>query len=355
MRRTFILTHRWLAIVTSIFLLLTALSGASLVFEGAIDRALNQRLWHVEPAGQILPIDSIVSRVEATISGAKVGSINLSPERDQAWTVGAGKVTAFVNPYTGAINGTRTAAESQATLARKLHVFHVEFFSGKAGRTFVGMLSGVALFLVITGMILWWPDKLMRVNRSASWKRINFDLHHVFGICASLILIVITASGLVVHFDGLANAIKSLDSKPVPAPPAQVSASSATMRPSFDSIARVARTALPDANIMFISLGAGKNPASVAMRFPEDHTPAGRSRVFVDRNTYALLATSSTRAAEIGTRIDNLKRSLHTGDVFGRVTSALWLIATLVLAEQVLSGVLMWWNSRRARSRANAR
>ncbi|MEP6779264.1 MAG: PepSY-associated TM helix domain-containing protein [Gemmatimonadaceae bacterium] len=355
MRRTLILTHRWIAIFTGIFLLCTAASGASLVFEGAIDRVLNERLWHVEPAGPTLPIDSIVARVEAAVPSTTVSAVNIAPEPDQAWTMSAGRITVFVNPYNGAVNGTRTAAESQATLARRLHVFHVEFFSGKAGKTFVGILSGVALFLVITGMILWWPDKLIRVNRSASWKRINFDLHHVLGISASLILVVITASGLVVHFDGLANAIKSLDSKPTLAPPMQASASSNTMRPSFDSIAHVARTALPGANIMFISVGAGKNPASVAMRFPEDHTPGGRSRVFVDRNTNAVLTVNSTRTAEIGTRIDNLKRSLHTGDVFGRVSSALWLIATLVLAEQILSGVLMWWNSRRARSRVRAR
>ena len=79
------------------------------------------------------------------------------------------------------------------------------------------------------------------------------------------------------------------------------------------------------------------------MRYPEDHTPAGRSRVYIDRNNYTVLATNSTRDAQIGTRLDNLKRSLHTGDVFGKVSSAIWFLATLVMVSQIITGVLMWW------------
>ena len=351
MRRILILTHRWVAIVVSIFLLFTALSGAALVFEGAIDRAVNRQLWHIDPQGQVLPIDSIVARVEARFPGSKIVGLNLSDETDRAWTMNAGKVTAFVNPYTGTVNGTRTLAEGQASLARRLHVFHVEFFGGKIGRSFVGIISGIALFLVVTGMILWWPDKLLRINTGASWKRINFDLHHALGIAASLVLIVITASGLVVHYDSLANVIKSLDKTPPSPPPAQPSGDIAPgdARTSFDAIARSAQSALPGATVTFISLGGGKNPATVALRYPEDHTPAGRSRVFVDRNSYTVLATNNTREAQLGTRLDNLKRSLHTGDVFGKLSSAVWLLATLMMVSQIVTGLLMWWNARRSR------
>lgn len=358
MRQTLILVHRWIAISVSVFLLLTAASGAALIFEGAIDRALNPQLWHVPPSGSVLPLDSIVARVESKLSANKVSSIGVSHEPDQAWTLNAGPVTAFVNPSSGEITGTRTPAESQVTLARRLHVFHVEFFAGKIGRGLVGILSGIALFLVVTGMILWWPDKLIRINTTASWKRITFDVHHAFGIFASVVLIVITASGLVVHYDGLASVIKSLDKTPTPPPPVQQLASplanGPTARQSFDAVADAAHKALPGADIMFISLGGGKAPATIAMRFPEDHTPGGRSRVFVDRNNGRVLAVNSTRAAEIGTRIDNLKRSLHTGDVFGRVSSLIWLLATLAMMSQIVTGILMWWNARRGRKRVRA-
>jgi uncharacterized iron-regulated membrane protein len=350
-RGTLIILHRWTALVVGVVLFCTAASGASLVFEGAIDRGLHPDLWRVTPSGAPMPIDSLVARVEARYPSGKVGSVSPAPVPDRAWTLNTGALAVFVNPYTGEITGTRTAQESQTTLSRRLHVFHVELFAGRIGRAIVGIATILALLLLLTGIVLWWPDKLIRISTTASWKRINFDLHHALGIVAALILIVITASGLVIHFDVLTNAVRSLDSTPPAPPPQQPGGNAAGLTQSFDALAAAARAALPGASIMVISNGGAKSPAIAAMRFPEDHTPAGRSRVFIDRYTGGVLGKVSTREAQLGTRIDNVKRSLHTGDVLGRPTEAVWLLAALVMVSQVLTGVVMWWNSRRARKR----
>ena len=350
MRKPLIVLHRWTALVVGIILLCTAASVATLVFEGAIDRGLHPELWHVDPAGQALPIDTIVARVEAKFPGETIGAISLSPQPDRAWVTNAGKVTVFINPFTGRINGTRTPLEGQNTIARRLHVFHVELLAGKAGRAIVGAATVIALFLVLTGIILWWPDKLVRISTAASWKRINFDLHHALGISAAIVLVVITGSGLVIHYDALTKVVRSLDTTPAAPTPQQPAAPAGSAPRSFDALAIAARGALPGADIMFVSLGGAKNPATVAMRFPEDHTPGGRSRVFLDRYTGTVLGKLSTRDAQLGTRLDNLKRSLHTGDVLGKPTEALWLLAALVMVSQVLTGFLMWWNGRRARA-----
>lgn len=351
MRNTLMVLHRWTALAVSLLLIGTAASGAVIVFEGAIDRATHPALWHATPIGPTLPIDTIVARVETKFPDSKVVALNPTPVPDRAWTMNAGPITVFVNPYTGEINGTRTQKEAQSTLSRRMHVFHVEFLAGKVGREIVGVLTAIALFLVVTGVILWWPDKLIRVTTTASWKRINFDLHHALGIIASLVLIVIMSSGLVIHYDALTNLVKSLDQTPPPPPPTQSAGAPDAPRLSFDAVAATARAALPGADIMVISLGNAKNPGFAGMRFPEDHTPGGRSRVYVDHFTGALLSTSSTRDAPLGTRIDNLKRSLHTGDVMGKPTEAVWLLATLVLLSQIVTGVLMWLNARKGRTR----
>ena len=349
MRKTLIITHRWVAIVVSVVVLCAAASGTAMVFEGAIDRGLNPQLWRVQPSGEILQLDTLVARVEAQFPAAKVGAVGLSPAGDRAWTLNGGPLTVFVNPYTGEVLGTRTPQEAQAAFARRLHVFHVELLAGRIGRSVVGVATAVALFLVITGVILWWPDKLIRINTNASWKRITFDLHHAFGVMAAIVLLVITTSGLVIHYDALGAMVRSLDSAPPTPPPAQQAGPADAPRLSFDAIAASARGALPGANIMFISSGGPKNPVVVAMRFPEDHTPGGRSRVFVDRYAGTVLGLNSTRAAQLGTRLDNLKRSLHTGDVLGKPSEAVWLLATLVMVSQVVTGLLMWWNARRLR------
>ena len=85
------------------------------------------------------------------------------------------------------------------------------------------------------------------------------------------------------------------------------------------------------------------------MRFPKI-TPGGRSRVYVDRYTGSVLGAESTRRAQMGTRIGNQIRSIHTGDWFGKPTEAVWLVAALALVGQAITGLLMWWNARRSRA-----
>jgi uncharacterized iron-regulated membrane protein len=55
----------------------------------------------------------------------------------------------------------------------------------------------------------------------------------------------------------------------------------------------------------------------------------------------------STRTAEAGQHMIDIKRSLHTGDIYGVPTQILWMLGALVLATQAVTGVLMWWNAKR--------
>ena len=68
----------------------------------------------------------------------------------------------------------------------------------------------------------------------------------------------------------------------------------------------------------------------ILKKFPEDRTPAGRSRAYVDQFSGKALLVESTRKAPLGTRILNLKRSAH----FGAPTQALYFIVSLGIALQ---------------------
>ena len=89
----------------------------------------------------------------------------------------------------------------------------------------------------------------------------------------------------------------------------------------------------------------------ILKKFPEDCTPAGRSRVYVDQFSGRVLLVANTRTAPLGTRILNLKRSAHTGDIFGTPTRALYFIVSLGIALQGITGALIWWNGRRREKR----
>ncbi len=350
MRSALILFHRWLALIVSAFIFVVALTGSALVFEGAIDRGLHPALWRVSPSGPRISLDTLLAR-SRVVATKPITGITMSPADDRAYVVQSGALQIFVDPYTGAVLGQRTIDEWNRTLPRRLHVLHVSLMASKVGGEIVGIATLAALLLVVTGIIIWWRDKLWRVRWSASWKRIVFDLHHSLGVFAALVLLVITTSGLFIHYESLNSLMARLDSSPRPEVPSQPRASPGSGQISVDSLYRTSLAALPDARVIFLTLPPKPDqPFVVAMRFPEDHTPGGRSRVWVDRYSGTVLLATSTRRAELGTRLGNSIRSIHTGDLFGKPTEAIWLAAAIMLALQGVTGCMMWWNGRAARA-----
>lgn len=351
MHRFLLLVHRWVALAATAILLVVALTGGALVFEGAMDRGLHPGLWRVAPGTGMLSIDTIFARAVAAVPGPPPTGLTLSPVPGRAFVVQSGPNQIFVNPYTGAVLGERTAAEWDATLPRRLHVLHVSLMSGTVGGAVVGAATVLAFVLVLTGIVIWWRDKLWRVRWSASWKRVIFDLHHTLGIVAAVVLLLISGTGMTIHYKPLMTMLSRLDQTPPPQVPAQPPAPAGAVPLSADSLYRASLAGLPGAQAMFLVVPPKPTQAFVAaMRFPEDHPPGGRSRVYVDRYRGTVLLATSTRQAELGTRLTNELRSAHTGDLFGKPTEAIWLAAAIVLAMQGVTGVTMWWNGRPARA-----
>jgi uncharacterized iron-regulated membrane protein len=84
----------------------------------------------------------------------------------------------------------------------------------------------------------------------------------------------------------------------------------------------------------------------VALHYPEDRTPGGRSQVYVDQYSGKVLSVQSSRMAPAGTRLVNLNRALHTGDIGGIPTKLLACLMSLAVAVQAFTGVVMWWKRR---------
>jgi uncharacterized iron-regulated membrane protein len=303
-----------------------------------------------------------VERARREAGGGRATMMLLGDSPDLAWSVvlasppagpragrSGGSVTSvLLNPYTGEVLPEPTRPDPLVAFMRKAHVLHTQLLAGRAGSTIVVAVTFIALFLVLSGIVIWWREKLWRVNTSASWKRINFDLHHALGVSAAIVLLLITSTGLWVHYATVDDWMRKLNRSPTPAAPAQPAVEPGTPVLSFDSIAAAARGAVPGAAIMNIQLPPGpKLPGMVQLRYPEDHTPAGRSRVFVDKYRGTVLLAMSTREADAGQHMIDIKRALHTGDIYGLPTQILWMFGAFVLATQAVTGVLMWWNAKR--------
>ena len=344
-RRALLTLHQWVGLAAALFLIVIAVSGSALVFENAIDRALNPQLSYVTRGPRRQSFETLLARVAATYPDDRVVGIRVAEQPDQADEFSLrSRRSASIDPYTGMVLGVR---DRETSLARRLHLLHTRLGAGALGEQLVGWLDVALLALAISGLVLWWPRQIVGVNRAGSWKRINFDLHNALGLYSSLVLVAITASGVLIAFERTTDPIvRRLNPSTEPAPPKSTPFAGATPM-AVDKVMAIAGRTLPGAFASNVNVPAGGDAVyRVLMKFPEDRTPAGRSRVHIDQYSGDVLLVENTRRAPPGTRILNLKRSLHTGDIFGAPTQALYFLVSLGVAVQAMTGALIWWNAR---------
>lgn len=339
-----------MALVSGVVLLVLSLTGCLLVFQRTLNRAVNPATSYVTPGPTRLPVETLLQRAVAAHPGERV-TLVLMPARDTfALEAALGNgLSVFVDPYTGTVLGTRASASS--LMGRVLYI-HTSLLAGETGSLIVGTATGLALLLAVSGLVLWWPGRVYRIGRSRRWRRTAFDLHHAVGFWSSALIFVIALTGVSMSLEAYVNPfVRRLDAHPAfnPAPLRSTPVAGST-RVSVDQLLQTANETLPGAFAALINLPQSPTAACfVRLKFPGDRSPSGRSRVFFDQFSGRVLGVDDARTAPLGTKILNLKRSLHTGDLLGPPTSTLYFLGSLALGIQVISGVLMWWTPRRKR------
>ena len=356
-RSLWLKAHLWVGLAIGLPLIVVALTGAVMVFEEDLDRALNPAVSYVTPGDRSLPLDEIVARARTAFPAAQLGSVTLPEKRHHPVQIGStskeGPFTISVNQYTGQVLGTRSAADREAGLARRIHLLHTRLFGGQIGEWLVGLITALTLFMAVAGLVLWWPRKIFSVKTGASGRRINFDLHNVFGLYASAAFLFIALTGMMIAFERWTDPLfMRLNAAAVPPLAKESTVIDGAPPKSVEALASAAHAALPGAFLKGLTIPAGGKTVIVAMmKYPEDRTPGGRSRVALDQYSGVALTVINTRTAPAGTKLVNLKRSAHTGDIFGATTRGLYFLTCLMLTGQVVTGLFIWLKRPDVRAR----
>ncbi len=90
------------------------------------------------------------------------------------------------------------------------------------------------------------------------------------------------------------------------------------------------------------------------MKYPEDHTPLGRTNLLIDPYSGAVLWKQTSRSATTTTRFfRQWNHELHTGDFFGLTGRILLCVMSLVLPVLAVTGPLFWFRKRRRPRKAS--
>ena len=255
-----------------------------MAFEPELDHVLHRSLWHVDPQGQPLSLEQLAAKIQTAYPGAAISQFYVSGAPDLAARIVLGGKVLYLNPYTGAVIGQGATAPGLLAQIHQLHL-RLNWMSKPAlGKSIVSWADIAMLFLLATGVYLWWPLKRFTITWQLSPRRRWLDVHAVTGITVFTFLLLAGLTGAVIGFDDLTQdwlyAITS--SQPSRPRPHAVTPTAAGMI-SPDRAMAIARDAIPGATPFMLALPARPGGTmSIRSHFPEDLTPGGRSRVEID-------------------------------------------------------------------------
>jgi uncharacterized iron-regulated membrane protein len=270
--------------------------------------------------------------------------------------------TLFLNPYTGAVLGEFSKQQSFFHFVEEIHRGLV---AGRTGKLLMGINSIIFLFILGTGIVLWWPTarnmftQRLRIKWGSSWKRLNHDFHIVLGFYTSLFLFIMAFTGMGMSFDWVGNTINTLTHSPQQRPEPPTSAAAAPGAPAFgaDAALAFARQQAPDAISYAVQLP--KEPTGsiqVGILRPSAITDRATDDLYLDQHSGQVLRQQPYAEKPVGQRIRGLFKPIHTGAIFGWPSKVLAFVIVLLGATFPVTGTILWLNrTRKAKKKIQPR
>lgn len=213
MRKLFAKIHLWLSIPFGIIIAIVCLTGAILVFETEILEICYPSHYFVkEVKGEPLPPAALLNAARQQLpDSVKINGLRVmqDPKKTYQVVLPGKKAAAFINPYTAEITGIDDGQGFFMQMMR-LHRWLLDTYkrdgSFTLGKAVVGYSTLVLAFILISGLVIWYPrnkkalKNRLKIKTKAGWYRFFYDLHVSGGFYATLLLLVLTLTGLTWSF-----------------------------------------------------------------------------------------------------------------------------------------------------------
>lgn len=411
-RKACLLIHRYTGLVIAGFLIIAGITGSLLAFYDDLDERFNHKLAYIKAVDTPqLPIAMLHDRVISAYPDYKFSSMptSIEPARSAVFAVDraygkqvSAQVTApfhevYVDPYTGAIIGTRDREQwAWRNTMYKVFWLHRDLLLGDIGKLILGIVSLVWTINCFIGFYLTLPRKVKNTqakqkkpNKKRSswlkrwrpaWKirtktntfKLNYDLHHAFGLWLWVILFIIAWSSVGFNlkevYQPTMRVVVGLETR-------EGRPKASTSEPNKETLNQKNTAAVVDkansieyltaqANIVaqqksvkvqqLLGIRWVENDGQWQMRFKTDKDigkKGGASSITVDAATGKVEKVNfGYQNSSFGSKTDQWLSTLHMGHIGQEAGHLLYQVFLVLvgLAVAILSvtGVYLWWRGR---------
>ncbi|WP_176852158.1 PepSY domain-containing protein [Mucilaginibacter sp. OK268] len=384
--------HLYLSLAAGIIIFCSCFTGTMLVFEKEIQHALHPQRYSIKPQETRMTLANLVPEALKQVPRAKLSSVMVYNDPVRATEIaviipekknkkdaeqpalktekskkGNGhdhkdkklkadekpNLTLFVNPYTGQVI---EQFNRRQTFLYKVEMFHRFLLGAKNsfGDWVVSLSTLIFLFILITGVILWWPKTkaIMRQRLKIKWdgsvKRLTHDLHIVTGFYTSVFLIVVVLTGLIMTFKWAnVTLFAILGSKPPvkeqPKAPLSVYKPN-TAALSADAVLAGMGKTIATAEYYSVRLPRDSSATYTVNVWPKGALETTADIYYIDQYSGSLAGSQTFASKSLGQRVRAFVKPVHTGAVYGLPTQIISFVVCALSLIFPVTGVMMWLN-----------
>lgn len=364
--------HLWLGLLTGLVVFVVSITGCIYVFIDEFKALVYHERLFVQPQQMpFRPVSEMLTNARNALGPEySVSRCDFQPASDRSWVFRALEINpdgighwdyfrynfrVYVNPYTAEVIHVENTNREFFQIVLALHT-HL-LLGHKIGQPIVAYSVLIFVLLLVSGLILWWPKKwnakALRRSFTVKWraktKRLNYDLHNVWGFYMLIPALILALTGLVFSFQWVADSFYFVFSggqpkvvREVPLSQVQQDRSPVPMDRAFAGVL----TAHPDADM-------------ISMRFREKDTVPFDFQVrkvksrtyhfewaYYDRSSGRFLSSYGTADLNSGEKIRAMNFDLHVGSFMGMGGKILMFIASLICTSLPVTGFFIWYNRK---------
>lgn len=365
--------HLWLGLATGLVVFIMGLTGAIYCFQPELSRLITQPYLKVAAQEKpFLPVSEYKRIAEAQLPGKKPTRILIKGPETAVVVQFSGKkpkpfsYAVFLNPYTGEVLKTRDMNSEFFRWILNGHMYL--WLPQPIGKAVTGASTLIFLVMVISGIVLWWPRNKARkkssfkVKWSASPKRLNYDLHNVFGFYASWILIFTILTGLYWSYEFTSKAtywaLTGGESKPAAAAPKskKITVTDSSILP-LDKIFQQMNASYPAAKGFQVNIPQTDSAAVLVRAYPDLNTYYQSDNVYFDQYSATEIPVKfqgKYADANAGEKAIRMNYDIHLGAIAGLPGRILMFFVSLIAASLPVTGFYIWWGKKKKKPAAKA-
>ncbi len=374
--------HLYLSLAAGLVIITACSTGAILVFEKELEVAFHPERYKVAEGTTQVPLSQLIKQAQEQLPGSKLANLKVysaanrtveiglvAPKKDEEKNKapenasgdkgkkdkpGQGGFlrpthTVFVNPYTGNVIEVYSSKGAFFQKVMELHRWLLGKNDG-IGKYIVGVSTFIFLFIISTGIILWWPKtkkifvQRIKVKWDGNWKRLNHDLHLVFGFYAAIFLFIFAFTAMSWSFQWFNKGIYKITNSAVESPEPPSSVYNGKLQVTIDASLKTIKSTVKDAVYYIVRTPKDSTGVYTVMLQEKGAPEMQGDTYYIDLYSGKISGYLKYSDKNAGQKVRSYVKPLHTSAIFGLPSKILGFIVCILGVTFPITGLIMWLN-----------